>query len=462
MELAGTLDLSGTTDPQLVYWIRGAVGDNGGFQAQVSIDGGASWSTVWSFGQYWSGDWTRVQVSLAAYRQSEVRLRFRASQSTYTGWSDIVLDDIAIEEMPEPVNLHALVPHLKSVDLTWDASTLPDFDRYEVYRSTSANVTVGDTLIYSSTDSGDTAFIDTGLSIGATYFYRVFVFNSRSAATPSNERTTTTVPLSFPFADSMENLDSWDATGTWGPDGTDPYEGSFSLNDSPGDNSTPSQHSYILTAIDLSGSSWPVLRFFDRYGLVDDWAAVEVSTNGTSWTKVYSAYGTRLAWTGQAIDLSPWKTETNLRIRFSVWTNSANFDEGWYVDALSIGEHLDVGVTLPFADDLESGMGNWLISSWAPWVDNPHGGAVAVRSTPNGAIVDRSELSMELAGTLDLSGTTDPQLVYWIRGAVGDNGGFQAQVSIDGGASWSRYLLQPTVKAECGCASEPPRASTPG
>ena len=34
-----------------------------------------------------------------------------------------------------------------------------------------------------------------GLSIGATYYYKVFTYNARQVATPSNERMTTTVPL---------------------------------------------------------------------------------------------------------------------------------------------------------------------------------------------------------------------------------------------------------------------------
>ena len=136
----------------------------------------------------------------------------------------------------------------------------------------------------------------------------------------------------------MENLDNWDATGTWGPDGTSPYAGSFSLADSPVDNYPVSTNTQILTAVNLTGSTWPVLTFWDRYAFADngDWAYVEVSTNGSSWTRVYSATFTRMTWARQQIDLSPWKTATNLRIRFSVWTNNVNFDEGWYIDDVEV------------------------------------------------------------------------------------------------------------------------------
>ena len=439
MELGGVLDLSGATNPQLTFWLRGNVGDDGGFAAQVSTNDGVSWTSIpdAGIGQHWSGDWTRFQVSLDDYLQDGLRFRFINTNGRYGGQSNLFIDDISVEEMPETVLLNPLTPHLKSVDLTWEASTLGDFDRYEVYRSTSANVTVANDLIYSSTNTADTSYTDTGRSIGATYYYRVFVYNSRSVATPSNERSTTTVPLSFPFVDSMENLANWDATGTWGPDGTTPYEGSFSLNDFPGDNSPINSNTSILTAIDLSGSSWPVLRFWDRYGMANDWARLQVSPDGSTWYTLYSATGAHATWSEQVIDLSPWKTATNLRISFSVVTGGSDVDEGWYIDQLSINDQLPVAIPFPFYDDFETDMGNWITSSWAPSADTPHAGLASVRSTVNGMMSTYSELAMELGGVLDLSGATNPQLTFWLRGNVGDDGGFAAQVSTNDGVSWT-------------------------
>ncbi len=442
MELAGELDLSSATDPQLVYWLRGTVADDGIFAAQVSTDGGVVWATLpgGSIGQNSAvPSWTRYQFSLASYLQSGVRIRFIISESRYvTGATNIYLDDIAIEEMPQAVSLAAPVPHLKSVDLSWTESSLGNFDRYEVYRSTSANVTTANDLIFSSTTSTDTSFIDTGLSIGAAYYYRVFVFNSRNVATPSNERSTTTVPLPMPLVDPMENLDNWDATGTWGPDGTSPYGGSFSLNDSPGDVSPLSSNTYILTAVNLTGSTWPVLRFWDRFAFADtgDWGYLEVSTNGSTWYRIYTTTNTRTAWAEQGIDLSQWKTADNLRIRFTVATNGSGSDDGWYLDDLSIAEHSG-SVALPFSDGAETGTGNWLPAAWTQSADNPHTGASCFRSTPSGLLMASGLHAMELAGELDLSSATDPQLVYWLRGTVADDGIFAAQVSTDGGVVWA-------------------------
>jgi hypothetical protein len=437
MVLGGKLDLSTAVDPQLTYWIRGETGYRGYFNPQISTTGGLTWANLpGGIGRSTTiPDWTRYQVSLAAYLQAGVRIRFRISQSTSTDPTNIFIDDVSVEEMPQTVTLAAPVPHLKAVDLSWSESTLGDFDRYEVYRSTSANVTTANDLVATFSTDTDTSFTDTGLSIGTTYYYRVFVFNSREVATPSNERSATTVPLSFPFSDPMENLDSWDATGTWGPDGMTPHGGSFSLNESPGDNSPLSSNTYILTAINLAASTWPVLRFWDRYGLSDDWGFLEVSTNGSTWYRIYCPTNGRISWSEQSIDLSPWKTADNLRIRFSVLTGGSNADEGWYIDDLSVVEHSG-SVALPFFDDLESGTGNWLTSSWAPSSDTPHGGLWSAGSTPQGVMRDASEHVMALGGELDLSSAIDPQLTYWIRGVLGDNAGFQTQLSTNGGISW--------------------------
>ena len=431
MNLGGDLDLSSTVDPQLTYWIRGVLTYRGGFQAQISLNGGINWSDLpgTAIGESSIPEWRRYQVSLDTYRQSGVKIRFRVSQgSTYAGNNIIFLDDVSIEELPQPVTLGIATPHLKSVDLSWSESALGDFDRYEVYRSTSANVSVANDLVFSSSTSTDTTFTDTGLSIGATYYYKVFVFNSRQVATPSNERLAITVPLTFPFSDPMESLDNWDATGIWGPDGTSAVEGSFSLNDSPVDNSTPSSTTYILTAIDVSGSTWPVLRFWDRFALADDWGYLEVSPNGTSWYRVYTVTGAHTSWSEHSIDLSPWKTATNLRIRFTVATGGSNVDEGWYIDDLSVAEHPGSTVSLPFFDDMESGTGNWLVSTWEPSADNPHGGTTSALSLPQSVMLNSTEHVMNLGGDLDLSSTVNPQLTYWIRGVLTYRGGFQAQI----------------------------------
>jgi hypothetical protein len=439
-EIAGEFDLSGTTDPQFTYWVKGVIASQGSFAAQISNNGGQTWNSLpgTTLNQQVVADWTRFQVSLDSFLQPGIRLRFLAKQGNSAGATDILVDDVSVEEVPAGVNLAIPVPSLKSVDLSWSQSSLGgDYDRYEVYRDTSPDVTTDDTLIASFTSVGDTTFTDTGLSIGQTYYYKVFTFNTRGVAGPSNERTTTTVPLSMPFVDPMENLDFWDTNGAWGPDGASPHQGAASLNDSPGGNSSPSSETYILTAIDLTGSTWPVLRFWDRFAMADDWGVVEVSPNGSSWTKLYSAFvGSRTTWTEQAIDLSPWKTEPNLRIRFRVVTNGSTVDEGWFIDRLSVTNQSGA-VALPFVEDFETDMDSWLSSGWERVSNDPHGGSWQAQCNPQGSIVDRTKHVLQWHGEFDLSAATSPQLTYWLRGVIVSSGSFGVEVSTDGGANWS-------------------------
>ncbi len=49
------------------------------------------------------------------------------------------------------------------------------------------------------------------------------------------------------------------------------------------------------------GTTWPVLRFWDRHRMADDdWARLEVSTDGSGWTPLYGAAGMRTEWAEQS------------------------------------------------------------------------------------------------------------------------------------------------------------------
>ncbi len=454
LTLDGDLDLSAATDPQLVFWLRGTLRHGGTFAVQVSMNGGVNWSTLpgGRVAEQTIDSWRRYQFSLASYLQRRIRIRFlvyRFSGSSPT--TDIFLDDIAIEDTPDSLTLDAPVPHFKSMDLSWTQTTLgTGFARYEVYRATHPNVTPADILVFSSTTDTDTTCTDTGLSPGSTYYYRVFSVDRHEVYSPSGERSATTVPLTLPVYDPMENLDNWGATGSWGPDGTAPHGGSFSLADSPSANYTVSSETFIFTAVDLAGSNWPVLRFWDRAAFADtgDWGYLDVSPDGSTWNRVYTITGTRTSWAEQAVDLSPWKYSNNLRIRFTVATNSSGVDDGWYIDDLSITDH-SAEAALPFSDGAESGLGNWLHSGWTVSPDSPRTGSACFRSTPSGILPYEAQHALTLDGDLDLSAAKDPTLGFWLRGTLSYYGVLAVQVSTDGGVSWANlpggYLIDQTI-----------------
>ena len=194
------LSLTNVLNPQMTLWFQGKLDSYSHFRVQVSTDGGLNWGDLSAFNLdygYNSATWTRRQASLQSYTNRTVRLRFQANSFWGSApYTDFNVDKITIAEMPAAVMVETLTPHLRSVDVTWSPSALGGtFQRNEVYRATHATVTQSDTLIGTFTDPAVTNLTDTGLSIGTTYYYKVFTVDTNDTYIPSNERSTTTVPV---------------------------------------------------------------------------------------------------------------------------------------------------------------------------------------------------------------------------------------------------------------------------
>ncbi|MCL4178670.1 MAG: fibronectin type III domain-containing protein, partial [Verrucomicrobia bacterium] len=373
---------------------------------------------------------------------------------------DIFLDKITLENAPAAVSLNSLVPGLRSVELTWTPTTLGSaFQRYEVYRATHPTVTVQDTPIGSFADPAVTSLTDIGLSIGTTYYYRVFAVNANDTFAPSNERSTTTVPLTLPVTDSLDTVDSWVTSGTWGIETSLVHQGTGALSDSPNGDYANSTDTWALTAVDLRGTSWPVLRFWDRYRLADnDWGRLEVSPDGGNWTIVYGAAGLRPDWAEQSIDLSPWKNQGNLRIRFRLLTDGGTTEDGWSIDQLAVLEHTPVSVTLPFQEGFEGDLSRWLHAGWSLTDQQPYAGTQAIWDTPSGRMTPDTQLWLVLGGEINLVEANDPQLTFWVRGQLTRYSYLRTQVSNNGGLTWAD---QATVNLNSDWSSDWTRLQVP-
>jgi hypothetical protein len=444
LTLNGTLNLSNHPNAQLTFWLRGHLNTYSYFRAQVSADGGLNWAELGAVnvdnGYNNDGTWVRKQASLAAYANQIIRLRLMTAEAWgYAPDSDIWVDNVVIEDVPTPVTLTSLTPHLKTVDLNWTASTLGDaFKRYEVYRSTAAGVTLNSTLIGTFTNAATTGMTDAGLSIGATYYYAVMTVDTNDTYSASNERSTITVPLAFPISDPMESLDQWVVSGTWGITTNAAHSGNGSLTDSPLGDYTINTDSAALTSVNLVGTAWPVLRFWDRYRLASgDYAYVEISTDGVNWTRLYGVAGLRTDWAEQSLDLSQWKNQSNLRIRLHLTSDGSATEDGWYVDDLTVTDLGAAAMPLPFYDGFENGLSNWVHSAWAVDTNGPFAGGCAVHDTPTGLMPPSTQLPLTLNGTLNLSNYPNAQLTFWLRGHLNTYSYFRAQVSTDGGLNWA-------------------------
>ena len=448
MVFGGTFDLSGTVDPQLVFWVRVRTGAYSRFDVQASKDGGATWSTLWYIDHGARPEWTREQVSLKDYRQSGVRLRiFHYSyNSGYvpTPVCDVALDKVTVEDKPVAVGMVSAVPHLRTMDVTWTASTLgAAFQRYEVYRSPDPTIGLNDVKIAVITNAVTTTFTDTALVRGDLYYYGVYLVNTNDAYVVStNVVVARTLALSgTTFNDPMETMDNWNATGTWGVDTNSSSSGSACLSDSPNGSYSNSVDTFLNTAIDMSETTWPLLRFKDRHSLGQgDWGRLEFYSDTLGWSYVYGiTEGVSTNWEEHVIDLSAWKHPQNLRLRFHLVSDGDGVDNGWALDNLSIVEHSEVNEPAPFFDGFENGIGNWFDQTSMGYMVGTNGvyqGKSAVFLHSN-ALPPETQNILELRRTLDLTYTSSPLLTFWIKGAMPAYQWVSAQVSTDGGLNWA-------------------------
>ncbi len=199
---------------------------------------------------------------------------------------------------------------------------------------------LSDTLIGTFTDPAVTNLTDTGLSIGTTYYYKVFTVDTNDTYSPSNERSTTTVPVTWPLADAMETTDQWVTTGAWGiaPNG----RSGGCLSDSPVGDYANSTDSYALTRgesdrDDLAGVEvlGPAPDGGQRLGAAGDLDRRQQLDAALRQRRASAPSGR-----SRRIDLSPWKNQSNLRIRFHLWTDGGTTEDGWSIDDLEVdGTH---------------------------------------------------------------------------------------------------------------------------
>ncbi len=134
-----------------------------------------------------------------------------------------------------------------------------------------------------------------------------------------------------------------DATpSTWAVNPDNPHGGTASLSSVPVGQYQPSADNYIETAVDLRNTEWPVLTFWDRYGLnTADWVRLEISAVGGPTNYTYGVYeSSRATWQRQQIDLSPWKGLGNVKLRFRLISDDgATNAEGWFIDDLDVSEN---------------------------------------------------------------------------------------------------------------------------
>jgi hypothetical protein len=466
--LAGTLDLSTAINPQLRFWQRVPEAGRhicswfGGppcpvAQVWVSANGGVNWTELAEFGGPF--DWRAAQLDLSDYRSPATLVRFTVAGDTSDGWylDDVLIDDACpnvVLSQPSSVAEHGMT-------LTWSASTCGDFQRYELYRSTQPDVSrdsADSTLVATITDPIQSSYTDGALQPNTTYHYKVFVLDTQDLVNQgSNEAHGKTLdgitPIPLGGGDDMESGDQWgnDLPWTLIGDASKCHGGTHCWHTSAGGPYENNEDIGLTTRLDLTAGGRPLLTFWQRHDLESyaDFGYVEVSTDGSNWQRLLFATGFDPTWRQQQIDLSEYAFQT-IWLRFHLTTNEAVQNDGWYVDDVQV---IDNTATLPypFFDDAEGAgsASNWIASTWEPTSATASSGAQSWTDSPRGASADGVNVSLTLAGTLDLSTATNPQLHFWQwipeagHHTCGWFGGppcpvAQVWVSANGGLNWTK------------------------
>ena len=458
LELQQAVSIPENSNVQATFWVRGNLGYYGFLRLNYSLDGGISWNELSEAnmdpGYDTQGDWTRHQLSLQGLAGQTIRLRFFIS-SGYgsTPENHIEIDHFTLAEMPPASNLLTITPGLRNIDLTWQSSTLGEhFSRYELWRSTNPGVSLTNgAKLFETTDIDTATFADTGLNIGATYYYRLLTVDDRGTYIPGNELGATTVPLTTPLTEGFETLDNWlagsnnSSTPTWAIVTDNPHGGLGCLAAVPTGQYAPGSDTYVETAVDLTNTEWPVLEFWDHLGLGEgDWARLEISAQGRSSQCVTGSCGPALrdAWQKHRIDLSPWRGSSNVRLRFRLATdNGPTPGSGWFIDDLSIAENplKDDVVTVPILEGFESpGLPGWDATGWnQTTATGAMDGTGVVQDNTVPRIAPDTNLSLIYQHPVAIPADSNVQATFWTRGYLGYYNYLRLVYSTDGGASWS-------------------------
>ncbi|NWF51080.1 MAG: M28 family peptidase [Ignavibacteriaceae bacterium] len=182
-------------------------------------------------------------------------------------------------------------------------------------------------------------------------------FNPPGNVPPSNLYQFYVAPITYAIADSAMNTTNWTSSGGWALTNLKYVSAPYSFTDSPGSNynngiTATFTYNFNVNLSNILGAS---LEFDTQWDIENNWdyGQVQVSTNnGSSWIALAGNYtnagtgsfqppgqplydGTQTTWVHETIDLSGF-TNTQLKLRFLLKTDSYVNADGWYIDNIKL------------------------------------------------------------------------------------------------------------------------------
>jgi hypothetical protein len=265
------------------------------------------------------------------------------------------------------------------------------------------------------------------------------------------------------FEDNMEGISHWYPGGTWARSNEAARGGSLAWSDSPGGSYQHGTNSTLELdgVIDLTGTIRPEITFWHRFSLANnDVIYAEISTDGgLTWQNLTGATGvpeaglayrtTNLSWSQVVIPLSTYVgREVHFRFRLDARSDTSVAD-GWWIDDFAIREEPSSFIYTPWCDGMEGGGGNWLPGgSWAvvsgldfnpnqPQTIRARTGSAFWSDSPATNYTHLTNNSLELLPRLNLTGTTNPEIVFWHQWDLAFRDNLHLEVSTDNGGTWT-------------------------
>lgn len=429
------IDLTPLTDPELTFWYHMFGGNIGNLDVEVSDDGGATWSNVFSISgaQQTAGTsaWTEVVVSLTSYANDTIILRFTGDKTTFGNAADISIDDVSIDDAPtcpKPSGLTVTAVSTNSITVSWTTGGASDWQiEYgpigfangsgtlinvpsNPYTITGLNPKTGyDIYVRDSCGMGDVS--DWALpeddTTACSLFVAPYVENFDSASFDPG-------PNGFGVAGTIDACWSRDRISTYfwkaGPstpqtNGTGPSgdhtsgSGGYLFTESGGFAQPPQAAEAETPTIDLSPLTDPQLSFwYHMFGPNIGDLDVEVSNDGgVTWTNVHTISGQQQtannsAWLEAIVSLTAYAGDTII-VKFLASKSTFGNQSDIAIDDVSIDEApncpkptvvLSTGVT-PNSITISwssGGANDWHIEYGPTGFTNGTGTLVAVSTNP--------------------------------------------------------------------------------
>ena len=361
--------------PEVSFWYHMFGSDIVGLELEVF--NGQQWTQVWSVSGQQQGSnsapWLKAIVSLAAFQDDTIKLRFKATRSSNVGFNaDIAIDDLDIHEQPscpQPTSITASAITTTSASINWLGTTGTYQISYGPVGHIPGTASTATTTVR--------PYLLNGLSPSTSY--AVYIRRSCSAGFSNWEGplvfSTACGTVQAPWSESFEGA-QW-VTGTafsnqpgkipncWTRTDTNNYFFNPWTGSSPNAQSGPFLSAtvptgkYLLASatfggggaftrivspwIDLTPLNVGELSFYShRFGNNIVSLVVEVTTNGTTWTPLLTLTGplqtaASAPWQEHLVSLAAYNNAT-IKLRFTANRTTNGFNSYVAVDEIDIHE----------------------------------------------------------------------------------------------------------------------------